>query len=184
MTVPPTPKMCAACKRLLVWYQPVGQLALGRWIHPKSAPALHSPQPVPPDATLIGVCDFCCMHPPQWIYSTAAPTHTHGITIEAKGRKERQRFARDWAAIVQPARIAESWQSNYDEGWAACAECAPHIERRDMNRLITHVKATVDAFHRAAGRVPTSRSGYARQWKPFFDTVQPGRTPAPGTEQA
>lgn len=177
MTAPPQ-MMCATCKRLLAWYQPPGQ-ARADWAHPRWAvPETHRPLPVPPDHTAITVCDFCSLNPPVWIYHTAAPTSSITRVVEPKGETERHRFAREWETIVQPGQIAASFENNYDEGWAACASCAPYVERRDMNRLITHVKAIHAPRHRAAGLVTMSRKGYARQWEQFFANVQPGRTPA------
>ena len=174
MTSPPAAMMCATCKRLLAWWRSAtGPL---EWRHGRRLLAAdgHMPVPVAPDDTVITVCDFCSVNRPAWVYFTSAPTGSIERTIEAKGREERHRFARDWEQIVQPGQIAGTFDSRYDEGWAACDGCARFIEKRDINRLISHVKATVRT---ALGVRSQTRDSLAVQWKEFFATVQPGRMP-------
>lgn len=62
------------------------------------------------------VCDFCNREDPRVTYETAK-------------------------LAIQP--IPNAIGFGFDERWAACAECAKHIDRRDMKGLIARVAASM-----------------------------------------
>lgn len=164
--------MCGTChKPLSKWREHASAPVVWRHGHRTLAPDGHAPQPMPPDDSMVMVCDFCSVHRPVWLYRTAVPTGAVKVEVEPKGREEVMQFAREWGQVVQPGQVTSGTEHIYDENWAACEGCAPFIDRRDINRLISHVKATVSA----AGHRPQTRDWLASQWREFFATVLPGR---------
>jgi hypothetical protein len=153
------------------------------WEHPYDRVRDHTPQPVPVDERMIGICDFCSVGDPQWIYRSSQPTSSLRVETSPKGKEYRRLLSKREAAyaVVQDASVTRETVHGYDEGWAACEECARYIERRDVNRLVTHVKAVTRA-NLPPGAVVSTRAHLYQQWQGFFANLQPGRTPVQQTK--
>lgn len=181
--IPSEDMMCGKCLHRLALRQ---HATTGKqtWEHPYDRQRSHDPQPVPIDERVIGLCDFCSGDDPQWIYFSSRPTSTLNVQTTPKGKEYLHLVSRREGAYetVQDATVTSETIHAFDEGWAACAQCAPYIERRDINRLVTHVKAVTRA-NLPPGAIAATRAHLYQQWQEFFANLQPGRTPVQSSQE-
>jgi hypothetical protein len=151
------------------------------------AAADHQPRPVPATqvapADRVGFCDFCSAPAPRWAYTTAPLSHSHPYQVPVVDPGEVH--TRTWGGRHREvsAREAGRWglpgthvQQNFSEGWAACDECAPLIEARDLLGLVARASEAMPRKYTAGGKLVRVRAELRQMYEPLFAQLRPGRS--------
>jgi hypothetical protein len=168
---------CRTCRKALnVRTSALGEVSYHHTSQLRGQVPDHQPDPVPL-AELTNpemVCDFCSAPNPVWTYVCDDQlTESRLVTsrvVDLGEYRDRHAAARTRRTDTIPG-ITQSW----GQRWAACEECATHLERADLYGLITRVTDTLPAKLTRGRRLLTTRGQLHAAFNPVLDSLTPGR---------
>jgi hypothetical protein len=167
---------CRTCRRALHRRTTAGVDTFIHGTDLRGGTADHPADPLPlsqiPDPVMD--CDFCSQPGPAWVYLCADQQTDSRIitsrTVDARDYQRRHRAARSLSVETKDGPL-QVW----GERWAACDDCAAHIEQRDLYGLIRRVTDTMPAKYTRGTRLLRTRAALHATYSTLLATLQPGR---------
>ncbi len=178
---------CQVCGEALNHWTEPG--SLGVYQHP---PRLgmgmvrdHEPVPIPLEQVKkkFHMCDFCGSEDAICMFSSAGDAQLRYNYVGKTGEVDDKTLTKSWrdkgekTLVRQETGVVTGGLDATTSGeWTACESCARVVERGDMGRVISHVKAIYAADPARRHRNP-SRAALEELYREFFRTINTQRIP-------